>query len=213
MSLTGRSKRELTPAEKRNRRVGVICAATFAAMVGAAYASVPLYKAFCQVTGYDGTVRKAEAAPTEVLGKTLDIRFDANVRDLPWDFQALQTSQTVKIGETKVALFRVTNRSDKPITGRAVFNVTPEQAGAYFEKLSCFCFTDQTIQAGQTVEMPVLYFVDPKYADDPDTKGKGQVTLSYTFYPAVDAKPATTTAKASAAKPASGLGGPAAAGL
>ena len=213
MSLTARSKRPLTPAEKRNRRVGVICGLGFAAMVGAAYASVPLYKAFCQVTGYDGTVRKAEAAPNQVLGKTLDIRFDANVRDLPWDFQALQTTQTVKIGETKVALFRVTNRSDKPITGRAVFNVTPEQAGAYFEKLSCFCFTDQTIQAGQTVEMPVLYFVDPKYADDPDTKGKGQVTLSYTFYPAVDAKPATTTAKASAAKPASGLGGPAAAGL
>ena len=213
MSLTGRSKPPLTAAEKRNRRVGVICAVTFAAMVGAAYASVPLYKAFCQVTGYDGTVRKADAAPTEVLGKTLNIRFDANVRDLPWDFQALQTTQTVKIGETKVALFRVTNRSDKPITGRAVFNVTPEQAGAYFEKLSCFCFTDQTIQAGQTVEMPVLYFVDPKYADDPDTKGKGEVTLSYTFYPAVDAKPATTTAKASAAKPASGLGGPAAAGL
>jgi cytochrome c oxidase assembly protein subunit 11 len=103
----------------------------------------------------------------------------------------------VKIGETKVAVFRVTNHSDKAITGRAVFNVTPEQAGAYFEKLSCFCFTDQTIQAGQTVEMPVLYFVDPKYADDPDTKGKGEVTLSYTFYPAVDAKP---TAKVAAAK-------------
>ena len=213
MSLTGRSKRPLTPAEKRNRRVGVICALGFAAMVGAAYASVPLYKAFCEVTGYDGTVRKADAAPTEVLGKTLNIRFDANVRDLPWDFTALQTTQTVKIGETKVAVFRVTNHSDKAITGRAVFNVTPEQAGAYFEKLSCFCFTDQTIQAGQTVEMPVLYFVDPKYADDPDTKGKGEVTLSYTFYPAVDAKPAAKVAKASAAKPASGLGGPAAAGL
>jgi cytochrome c oxidase assembly protein subunit 11 len=197
MSLTGRSKRTLTPAEKRNRRLGVICAAGFAAMVGAAYASVPLYKAFCQVTGYDGTVRKADAAPTQVLGKTLNIRFDANVRDLPWDFTALQTTQTVKIGETKVAVFRVTNHSDKAITGRAVFNVTPEQAGAYFEKLSCFCFTDQTIQAGQTVEMPVLYFVDPKYADDPDTKGKGEVTLSYTFYPAVDAKP---TAKVAAAK-------------
>jgi cytochrome c oxidase assembly protein subunit 11 len=183
MSLTGRSKRPLTHAEKRNRRVGVICALGFAAMVGAAYASVPLYKAFCQVTGYDGTVRKADVAPTQVLGKTLNIRFDANVRDLPWDFAALQT-----------------NHSDKAITGRAVFNVTPEQAGAYFEKLSCFCFTDQTIQAGQTVEMPVLYFVDPKYADDPDTKGKGEVTLSYTFYPAVDAKPAAKVAAAKAGK-------------
>jgi cytochrome c oxidase assembly protein subunit 11 len=213
MSQIAPSRPPLTAAQKRNRRVGVICGLTFAGMVGAAYASVPLYKAFCQVTGYDGTVRQAKAAPTEVLGKTLSIRFDANVRDLPWNFTALQTAQTVKIGETKVALFRVTNRSDKPMTGRAVFNVVPEQAGAYFEKLSCFCFTDQTIQAGQTVEMPVLYFVDPKYAEDPDTKGKGEVTLSYTFYPAVDAKPAPATAKASAAKPASGLGGPAAAGL
>ena len=196
----------MTPAQKCNRRVGAICLAVFAGMVGAAYASVPLYKAFCQATGYDGTVRKAEAAPTEVLGKTLNIRFDANVRDLPWDFTALQTTQTVKIGETKVALFRVTNRSDKPITGRAVFNVTPEQAGAYFEKLSCFCFTDQTIQAGQTVEMPVLYFVDPKYAEDSDTKGKGEVTLSYTFYPAVDAKPAkrAEAAPPPASKPTAG---------
>lgn len=213
MSQTDRSKRELTPAQKRNRSLGVICGVVFAGMVGAAYASVPLYKAFCQVTGYDGTVRKAAAAPTAVLGKTLVIRFDANVRDLPWDFQALQTAQTVNIGETKVALFRVTNHSDKPVTGRAVFNVVPEQAGAYFEKLSCFCFTDQTIAAGATVEMPVLYFVDPKYAEDSDTRGKGEVTLSYTFYPAVDAKPAAKSAKASLIKPASGLGGPAAAGL
>jgi cytochrome c oxidase assembly protein subunit 11 len=200
MSQTAPSRPPLSAAQKRNRRVGVICGLAFAGMVGAAYASVPLYKAFCQVTGYDGTVRKASAAPTEVLGKTLNIRFDANVRDLPWDFTALQTAQTVKIGETKVALFRVTNRSDKPMTGRAVFNVVPEQAGAYFEKLSCFCFTDQTIQPGQTVEMPVLYFVDPKYADDPDTKGKGEVTLSYTFYPAIDAKPAAKVAAAKAGK-------------
>ena len=213
MSQLAPSRLPPTPAQKRNRRLGVICGAVFAGMVGAADASVPLYKAFCQVTGYDGTVRKAEAAPTRILGKTLNIRFDANVRDLPWDFKALQTTQTVQIGETKVALFRVTNRSDKPITGRAVFNVTPEQAGAYFEKLSCFCFTDQTIAAGATVEMPVLYFVDPKYAEDSDTRGKGEVTLSYTFYPAVDAQPAAKSAKASVVKPASGLGGPAAAGL
>ena len=200
MSQTEPSKRPLGATQKRNRRVGVICGLAFAGMVGAAYASVPLYKAFCQATGFDGTVRKAKAAPTEVLGETLTIRFDANVRELPWEFTALQTSQTAKIGETKVALFRVTNRSDKPITGRAVFNVVPEQAGAYFEKLSCFCFTDQTIQAGQTVEMPVLYFVDPKYAEDPDTKRKGEVTLSYTFFPAVDAEPAPKVAVAKVGK-------------
>ena len=213
MSLTDPSKRQLSPQQRRNRVVAGAVVATFVAMVGASYAAVPIYKAFCQATGFDGTTKRAEAAPTEVLGKTLRIRFDANVRDLPWDFQALQTNQTIKIGETKVAIFRVTNHSDKPMTGRAVFNVVPEQAGPYFEKLSCFCFTDQTIQAGQTVEMPVLYFVNPKYADDYETRGTGELTLSYTFYPAVDAKPVAATAKASVAKPASGLGGPAAAGL
>ena len=213
MSLTGPSKRPISPQQRRNRAVAGAVVATFVAMVGASYAAVPIYKAFCQATGFDGTTKRAEAAPTEVLGKTLRIRFDANVRDLPWDFQALQTNQTIKIGETKVAIFRVTNHSDKPMTGRAVFNVVPERAGPYFEKLSCFCFTDQTIQAGQTVEMPVLYFVNPKYADDYETRGTGELTLSYTFYPAVDAKPSAVTAKASAAKPASGLGGPAAAGL
>ena len=179
MSSTAPSDRK----RNNNARLGVICAALFFGMIGAAYASVPLYRAFCQLTGFDGTVRKAEAAPTSVLGRTVTVRFDANVRDLPWTFTTLQTAQDVKLGETKLAFFKVVNRSDKPVTARAVFNVVPEQAGAYFQKLECFCFTDQTIAAGATVEMPVLYFIDPKYADDIDTKGKKEVTLSYTFYP------------------------------
>lgn len=200
MSRTGPSE----PREgRRNRNVAVVCLLVFFGMVGAAYASIPLYRAFCQLTGYDGTVRKAEAAPDAVLDKTLTIRFDANVRDLPWDFRAEQVVQTMKIGETKVALFTVTNRSDKAMTGRAVFNVVPEQAGAYFEKLACFCFTNQTIQPHQTVQMPVLYFVDPKYADDPETRHKGEVTLSYTFYPAVDGKPGQNRA-GTPAKPTAG---------
>jgi cytochrome c oxidase assembly protein subunit 11 len=178
----------------RNGGVALICGVVFVGMVGAAYASVPLYRAFCQVTGYGGTVRKAEAAPDKVLGQTLLIRFDTNVRGLPWDFTAEQTDQTVKIGETAVATFKVTNRSDKPVTARAVFNVVPEQAAVYFRKLSCFCFSDQTVAAGQTVEMPVLYFVDPKYAEDFETRNGKTITLSYTFYPAVDAKPAAAAA-------------------
>jgi cytochrome c oxidase assembly protein subunit 11 len=186
---------------------------TFFGMVGAAYAAVPIYRAFCQLTGFDGTTRRAEAASDKVLDRTLMIRFDANVRELPWTFTAEQTAQEAKIGETKIALFKVTNTSDKPMTGRAVFNVVPEQAGPYFQKLECFCFSDQTIGAGQTVEMPVLYFVDPKYATDFETKGKQEITLSYTFFPAVDAPSATTQAKAPTSKPVSGLGGPAAAGL
>lgn len=179
MSHTGLSEVE----RKRNTKVAVVCASVFFFMTGAAFAAVPLYRMFCQLTGFDGTPRRAESASDTVLGKTLTIRFDANVRDLPWTFKAEQTSQEAKIGETKIAFFKVTNNSDKPVTGRALFNVVPAQAGPYFQKLQCFCFSDQTIAAGATVDMPVLYYVDPKYADDIDTKGKPEVTLSYTFFP------------------------------
>lgn len=170
-------------AARRNARVALFCAAGFALMIGASFAAVPLYRAFCQLTGFDGTVRKAEAASTRVLDKSVTVRFDANVRDLPWTFTAEQTSQPARIGETKLAFFKVTNNSDQPITGRATFNVVPELAGRYFQKLDCFCFTDQTLQPGATVEMPVLYFIDPEYAEDFDTRGKPEVTLSYTFFP------------------------------
>jgi cytochrome c oxidase assembly protein subunit 11 len=174
----------------RNGLVALICGGVIVGMVGAAYASVPLYRVFCQVTGYGGTVRKAQVKPDRVLDETLLIRFDTNVRGVPWDFTAEQAAQTVKIGETSVATFKVTNRSDKPVTARAVFNVVPEQAAVYFRKLSCFCFSDQTVAPGATVEMPVLYFVDPKYAEDFETKGGKTITLSYTFFPATDVKPA-----------------------
>lgn len=185
-------RRRLTPQQRRNRNLGVVCAVGFFGMVGAAYAAVPIYRAFCQLTGFDGTTRRAEAASDTVLDRTVTVRFDANVRELPWTFTAEQTAQTARIGETKIALFKVSNTSDRPVTGRAVFNVVPEQAGPYFQKLECFCFTDQTIGAGQTVEMPVLYFVDPKYATDFETRGKTEITLSYTFFPAVDAAPQKT---------------------
>lgn len=195
MSPNPPSKAPLTPRQRLNRKVGLICGLVFAGMVGAAYASVPLYRAFCEATGYDGTVRRATAAPDSVTAKTLVIRFDANVHGLPWDFTAEQPSQTIKLGETKVALFKVTNHSDKPVVGRAVFNVVPEQAAVYFQKLACFCFSDQTIPAGQTVEMPVLYFVDPGYANDINTRSKPEVTLSYTFYPTTDVKPPAAPTK------------------
>ena len=200
MSQNNPSEPGSRPAGKRrrglggNRGVALICGAVIAGMVGAAYASVPLYRAFCQVTGYGGTVRKAETAPGRVLDQALEIRFDTNVRGLPWDFTAEQSAQTVKIGETAVATFKVTNHADHPITARAVFNVVPEQAAVYFRKLSCFCFSDQTVAAGATVEMPVLYFVDPKYAQDFETKNGKSITLSYTFFPATDVKPAAKAA-------------------
>jgi cytochrome c oxidase assembly protein subunit 11 len=182
VSQNGPSDRE----RRRNLRLALICGAAFFGMVGAAFAAVPLYRAFCQATGFDGTVRRAEAAPDATLTKTVVVRFDANVRDLPWSFKADQVQQTEKIGETKLAFFRVTNHANHPITARAVYNVVPEQAGAYFQKLQCFCFSDQTIAAGATVDMPVLYFVDPGYASDINTKGKPEITLSYTFFPATD---------------------------
>ncbi|WP_309092885.1 cytochrome c oxidase assembly protein [Phenylobacterium sp.] len=187
MSSTVPSDPQGDAARRRNKKVALICAAAFFGMVGAAYASVPLYKAFCQLTGFDGTTKKAEKASDVVLDRAVTIRFDANVRDLPWTFETKQTRQDAKIGETKVAFFKVTNNSDKPITGRAVFNVVPEQAGPYFQKLDCFCFSDQTVGPGQSVDMPVLYFIDPKFAEDFETKGKQEVTLSYTFFPSTSA--------------------------
>jgi cytochrome c oxidase assembly protein subunit 11 len=185
------------PTGRGHLKVAMICGVAFFGMVGAAYAAVPLYKMFCQVTGFDGTVRKAVAKPGKVLDRKIEIRFDANVRNLPWDFQAMQVSQDVRIGDTGLAFFKVTNKSDKPLTGRAMYNVVPETAGAYFQKLECFCFSNQTIEPGQTVEFPVVYFVDPKFVDDVDTKDKSSITLSYTFFPAVPdaagAKQAATT--------------------
>jgi cytochrome c oxidase assembly protein subunit 11 len=182
---------------RRNRNVAIVCAITFFGMVGAAFAAVPIYRAFCQVTGYGGAVRRAEAAPDKISDQTLTVSFDTNVRGLPWDFTAEQRAQTMRIGETKLAFFKVTNHADHPVTARALFNVTPDQAGTYFRKLQCFCFSDQTVGAGQTVEMPVLYFVDPKFAQDINTKGVNDVTLSYTFFPAVDAKPPAPVAAGS----------------
>ena len=177
---------DLKALARRNGRIALICAVVFAGMVGAAYAAVPLYRAFCQLTGFDGTVRKADAAPTQVLERTITIRFDANVRSLPWDFQPDQVSQEVRIGDTGLAFFRVTNNGKTPITGRATYGVTPEQAGPYFQKLECFCFTEQTVQPGATMEFPVVYFVDPRYATDPETRGGQEITLSYTFFPVED---------------------------
>ncbi|MFN3523875.1 MAG: cytochrome c oxidase assembly protein [Phenylobacterium sp.] len=198
---------------RRNKRLAIICATVFVGMIGAAYAAVPVYRAFCQVTGFDGTVRRAEAAPDKVLDRKLTIRFDVNTRNLPWDFSAEQVSQDVKLGETAMAFFKVTNHGDKPVTGRAIYNVVPESAGAYFRKLQCFCFSDQTIQPGETIEFPMIYFVDPEFATDFETKGKSEVTLSYTFFPAVDAPPEPQRAQASHVQGPSPLGGTQAAGL
>lgn len=170
---------------QKNARIALICGVVAAGMVGAAFAAVPLYRLFCQVTGFDGTVRKAEVAPaaSQVLDRTIGIRFDTNVRELPFEFEPEVNTQTIKIGETALAFFRVTNTSDQPVTAQAAYNVVPESAGAYFQKLECFCFTEQTLKPGETIEFPMTYFVDPELATDPETRGMQEITLSYTFYP------------------------------
>jgi cytochrome c oxidase assembly protein subunit 11 len=164
-------------------------------MVGAAYAAVPFYKAFCSVTGFDGTVRRAERAPTTVLNRQITVRFDANVRGLPWTFTPDQVSQSIRIGAAGLAFFHVTNKGATPITGRAAYNVVPEAAGPYFLKTQCFCFSDQTLQPGQTEKFPVIYFVEPAFATDANTKAFQEITLSYTFFPAPDVKKAAAGTK------------------
>ncbi len=155
----------------------------FAAMIGLSYASVPLYNIFCRVTGYGGTTQVAWAAPIEVLERRITVRFDANVADqMPWDFRPVENTMQVKVGEVALASFRATNRSDKEITGTASFNVSPSKAGSYFNKIECFCFTEQVLGPGETVDMPVTFFVDPEIAGDRNLDKVETITLSYTFF-------------------------------
>ncbi len=180
-------------ALSKNAKLGIACAAFFFLMVGAAFAAVPLYRMFCQATGYNGYVRKAQAAPRQILDRKVRIRFDTNVRDVPFKFTADQTTQDVRIGDTGLAFFKVTNTSNHAVTARAAYNVLPEQAGAYFQKLECFCFTDQTLNPGETRDFPVVYFVDPRFVDDFETKGANEITLSYTFFPVANSPVASTS--------------------
>jgi cytochrome c oxidase assembly protein subunit 11 len=169
---------------QRRHGVLVLClVALVAAMAGLAFASVPLYRLFCQATGYGGVPQRAERGSDEILDRIIRIRFDANVdRGLPWTFAPDQRVIDIKIGETALAFFKAANNSDVPVSGTAVFNVVPELAGRYFTKIQCFCFKQQTLAAGASVEMPVSFFVDPKIVDDEDTKNISEITLSYTFY-------------------------------
>lgn len=168
----------------RHRRVGLVCVAAAVAMLGMSYAAVPLYRMFCQVTGFAGTTRVASAPSKKVMDTTIAMRFDANVsKNLGWEFKPVQRTMTVKLGETNLASYRATNMSDHAITGTAVFNVTPESAGRFFNKLECFCFTEQKLEPGQSVDMPVSFFVDPEISNDPDAGRLSEITLSYTFYP------------------------------
>ncbi|HZA00670.1 MAG TPA: cytochrome c oxidase assembly protein [Hyphomicrobiaceae bacterium] len=177
-----------TTIAMRHRRVALWCVAVVGAMAGLAYASVPLYRLFCQVTGYGGTTQRVSKAPTTVLDRTVTVRFDANVASgLAWTFEPVERKVDVKIGATTLAFYRATNTSSRPLTGLATFNVTPEVAGVYFNKLECFCFKEQRLEPGQSTVMPVSFFVDPAIVSEKDTSWVSQITLSYTFYPVDEA--------------------------
>ena len=170
--------------DHKNRRVALMATTMFCAMVGLAYASVPLYRLFCQATGFGGTTQVASAAPVATTTKQISVRFDANASDeMGWNFRPEQNTMKVIIGEPSMAHYTATNMSGDTVTGTAKFNVTPTAAGIYFNKIQCFCFTKQTLKFGQTVDFPVQFFVDPAILDDPDTKSVSEITLSYSFYP------------------------------
>jgi cytochrome c oxidase assembly protein subunit 11 len=169
----------------RNNRTAMIAAVAGLLMLGLAFASAPLYRVFCQVTGYDGTPERAVSAPgADAAAGTIAVRFDGNVNEkLPWKFGPVQKSVRVVPGAQTQIFYQATNLSDRTITGQAAFNVSPSQVGKYFDKIQCFCFTEQTLKPGETAKMPVLFYVDPKLRDDPDVKDLDEITLSYTFYP------------------------------
>lgn len=175
----------MSSTASRNNRTAAMMAIFGLVMLGLAFASVPLYRMFCQATGYGGTTQRAEVAPGGVIadGK-VSVRFDANTNaQLPWKFEPEQESVRVVPGASTKIYYRATNLVARPTTGQAVFNVSPAEVGKYFSKIECFCFTEQTLKGGQSVDMPVVFFVDPKVRTDPDTKDVDEITLSYTFYP------------------------------
>jgi cytochrome c oxidase assembly protein subunit 11 len=166
-----------------NKRTALIMFGIVAAMLGLAFASVPLYRIFCEATGFGGTTLRADKAPGAVAGE-IGVRFDANIHPgLPWRFEPEQTTVRIQPGAQTRIFYRARNLSARPWTGQAVYNVTPDQAGKYFKKIQCFCFTEQTLKAGETVDMPVIFFVDPRIKQDPDARDVDEITLSYTFYP------------------------------
>ena len=181
--------------QDKNTRVAILALMGAAAMLGLGYAAVPLYDLFCRVTGFGGTTQVASETDAQIAeriaasagGETRSIRFDGSIaKDVPWTFKPQQTTDTVQIGIRDMAIYTARNDGDEAVTGTATFNVEPEQAGKYFHKIQCFCFTEQTLQPGQEVQMPVLYYVDPAILEDENAKDIEQITLSYTFHRAIE---------------------------
>jgi cytochrome c oxidase assembly protein subunit 11 len=175
----------------RDAAVAAICGLVVVLMVGASYAAVPFYNWFCRATGFNGTTQVATSAPAGApLARKIAVRFDSNVAPgLPWKFEPEQTEIEVRIGQVVTVFYTVTNQSARPTTGQAAYNVAPLTVGAYFQKINCFCFTEQTMAPGEKREMPVVFYVDPKLVDDSENDGLNTITLSYTFYPVRETAP------------------------
>lgn len=186
---SGSKGTQSTGVPRGYRRTALLCVGLVAGMVGMSYAAVPLYRMFCQVTGYDGTPRVASKASETVLERKIRVRFDSNVAPgMAWTFEPLQRTVDVKIGENALIFYRATNTSDTKLTGTATFNVVPEQTAVFFNKLQCFCFTEQTLEPGQSIDMPVSFYIDPAIVKDKDARKTKELTLSYTFYPVAPPK-------------------------
>ena len=185
MGQTNLSPQNAAPQNAANTRVAVMVGLVAVSMVGLSFAAVPLYQLFCQVTGFGGTTQIAtiDEAGGVVLDRNIKVRFDANTHaEMPWDFKPLQTAVDIKVGEPALVFYEASNPTNDPIAGTAIFNVTPLKAGQYFNKVQCFCFSEQILQPGQSVQMPVELFIDPRIADDPNAADVHTITLSYTFF-------------------------------
>lgn len=194
--MTARTPHSTPP--RRDIFVAAICAGVVVGMVGAAYAAVPFYNWFCRVTGFNGTTQVATSAPAQALDRTIAVRFDANVGPgLPWVFTPEKTEIHVRIGEVVTAFYTVTNQAAYETSGQAAYNVAPLTSGAYFQKINCFCFTEQTMKPGEKREMAVVFYVDPAIVKDADHATLDTITLSYTFYPIAAPAPRPVAAKES----------------
>jgi cytochrome c oxidase assembly protein subunit 11 len=175
---------------RRDLAVAFASGAVVAIMIGMAYAAVPLYSWFCRTTGFGGTTQVAERAPGEIAARAVTVRFDSNIAaGLPWKFEPERNTIEVRLGEVATVYYKVTNEAARPTAGQAAYNVSPPTAGIYFQKINCFCFTEQKMKAGETREMAVVFYVDPALAQDSDQDTLTTITLSYTFYPVRQGEP------------------------
>lgn len=182
----------------KNTRTGVVLFGVVVGMVGLSFAAVPLYQLFCQVTGFGGTPQIVAEGSVETLERTVKVRFNADTdRNLPWNFKPAQKSVELKLGEQALAFYEARNEGHRPVVGTATFNVTPLKAGQYFNKIECFCFTEQRLEPGESIDMPVTFYVDPRLNDDPSMADVTTITLSYTFYQAEEQQASTDSAQLS----------------